>query len=87
MHCGCLPTLNMGVWGCSMSPFLVENLSAGTMDTEALLRADSPEHSFVPASDRYAVVPGCHPKDSSAASMAVPEFKKARLDGVTHSNS
>ncbi|KAK9788155.1 hypothetical protein WJX73_000527 [Symbiochloris irregularis] len=65
-----------------MKPVLLECLSAGTMDADALLATASPESSFVPASDRYAVVPGRAPADTTSAAMAVPEFKKARLDSV-----
>lgn len=62
------------------SPFLLENISAGTMDPEALIRAATPISSFVAPADRYAVVPGAFTAVNMSAAMAVPQYKKPRVE-------
>ena len=66
----------------SDSPFLLENLSAGTMDPDALAHAASPLSSFVAPADRYAVVPGGAADGVPSGAMAVPQYKKARVEAA-----
>lgn len=49
---------------CRTSPKLLTALSVGTMNLEELEQSAQPQHHYVPAADRYAVVP-----DQGHASM------------------
>ena len=63
---------------CRHVPRLLESLSPGTMDKEAVSTAVKPSTSFVSTSDRYAVVPD-DPYVQPSPAPVVPLNKRARV--------
>ena len=59
-------------------PRLLESLSPGTMDKEAVSTAIKPATSFVATSDRYAVVPD-DPYVQPSPVPTIPLNKRARV--------
>ena len=63
---------------CRHVPRLLESLSPGTMDKEAVSTAVKPSTSFVSTSDRYAVVPD-DPYVQPSPVPVIPLNKRARV--------
>ena len=68
---------------CRTSPKLLTALSVGTMNLEELRQTARPQHHYIPAADRYAVVPD-QAHTQMFGGMSVPQAPSVAVPMDTH---
>ena len=68
---------------CRTSPKLLTALSVGTMNLEELRQTARPQHHYIPAADRYAVVPD-QAHTQMFGGMSVPQVPTVEVPMDAH---